>query len=163
MYIPIRFITLLAITQTTILVPHLQVKSLQLIWRSGTRRWNLRAPDLQISCRLDCMTVHPIGIPSSGYPSIYPIILQVKHPKYKHLCISISWDMQQSTMIKSRQPTIWLTLLVPSVSIYADILTSSCFYMSVIHGGSYHHTWSANKHVPRNIKWQILNAVRPET
>ena len=27
------------------------VKSLQLIWRSGTRRWNLRVPDLQMSCR----------------------------------------------------------------------------------------------------------------
>ena len=25
-------------------------KSLQLIWRSGTRRWNLRVPDLQMSC-----------------------------------------------------------------------------------------------------------------
>ena len=28
-------------------------KSLQLIWRLGTRRWNLRVPDLQMSCSND--------------------------------------------------------------------------------------------------------------
>ena len=28
-----------------------QIKSLQLIWRSGTHRWNLWVPDLQMSCR----------------------------------------------------------------------------------------------------------------
>ena len=33
------------------LVHYLKVKSLQLTWRSGTRRWNLRVPDLQMSCR----------------------------------------------------------------------------------------------------------------
>ena len=32
-------------------MPYLSVKSLQLIWRSGTHRWNLRVPDLQMSCR----------------------------------------------------------------------------------------------------------------
>ena len=40
-----------AITRTTILVPCHVVKSLQLIWRSGTRRFYLRVPDLQMSCR----------------------------------------------------------------------------------------------------------------
>ena len=35
--------------ETTIGVPYLKVKSLQLIWRSGTRRWNLRVLDLQMS------------------------------------------------------------------------------------------------------------------
>ena len=29
--------------------PVIIVKTLQLIWRSGTRRWNLREPDLQMS------------------------------------------------------------------------------------------------------------------
>ena len=40
-----------AINETTILVPYLQIKSLQLFWRLGIRRWNLRVPDLQMSCR----------------------------------------------------------------------------------------------------------------
>ena len=45
-------VTLVTITGTTSwLVHYLKVKSLQLIWRSGTRRWNLRVPDLQMSCR----------------------------------------------------------------------------------------------------------------
>ena len=39
------------ITRTTVLEPNLEVKSLQLIWRSGTRRWNLQVPDHQMSCR----------------------------------------------------------------------------------------------------------------
>ena len=41
---------LAAIAGATILVPCHVVKSLQLIWRSGTRRWNLRVPNLQMSC-----------------------------------------------------------------------------------------------------------------
>ena len=32
-----------------------EVKLLQLIWRSGTRRFHLRVPDLQMSCS-DLMT-----------------------------------------------------------------------------------------------------------
>ena len=42
---------LAAIAGATILVPCHVVKSLQLIWRLGTRRWNLRVPDLHMSCR----------------------------------------------------------------------------------------------------------------
>ena len=41
---------LAAIVGATILVPCHVIKSLQLIWRSGTRRFNLRVPDLQMSC-----------------------------------------------------------------------------------------------------------------
>ena len=41
-----------AITETTILVPYLEVQSPQLIWRSGILRFHLRVPDLQMSCRL---------------------------------------------------------------------------------------------------------------
>ena len=47
----IGHVALVAITGIAIMVPYLWVKSLQLIWRSGTRRWNLRVPDLQMSCR----------------------------------------------------------------------------------------------------------------
>ena len=43
--------TLTVIAGTTILVPSHVVKSQQLIWRSGTRRFHLRVPDLQMSCR----------------------------------------------------------------------------------------------------------------
>ena len=38
-----------AIAAATILVPSQVVKSLQLISRLGTRRWNLRVPNLQMS------------------------------------------------------------------------------------------------------------------
>ena len=41
---------LAAIAGTTILLPYHVVKSLQLIWREGTRRWNLWVPNLQMSC-----------------------------------------------------------------------------------------------------------------
>ena len=39
------------LTETSILVPYLSVKCLQLIWRLGTCRWNLPVCDLQMSCR----------------------------------------------------------------------------------------------------------------
>ena len=44
-------VPLVVITGTTILVPHAKVKSLQLIWRWGTRRFHLRVPDIQMCCR----------------------------------------------------------------------------------------------------------------
>ena len=40
---------LVDITGTTKLIPFHSVKSLQLIWRSGTRRFHLRVPDRQMS------------------------------------------------------------------------------------------------------------------
>ena len=39
------------ITRSTILAYYLYVKSLQLIWISGKRKWDLRVPDLQASGR----------------------------------------------------------------------------------------------------------------
>ena len=47
----LRIMAQVDITDTTLLVPCLYVKYLQLIWRSGTRRFHLRAPDLQMNCR----------------------------------------------------------------------------------------------------------------
>ena len=44
-------VILVVITGIATLVGWYVVKSLLFIWRSGTRRWNLRVPDLQISCR----------------------------------------------------------------------------------------------------------------
>ena len=41
---------LAAIAGATILVPCHVVKSLQFIWRSGTRRFHLRVPNLQMNC-----------------------------------------------------------------------------------------------------------------
>ena len=47
----IGYLTLVVITGTTILDPYLYVKSLQLIWRSGTRKFRRRVPDHQKVCR----------------------------------------------------------------------------------------------------------------
>ena len=47
----IRHGILVAITGTSTMVTCHVVKSRQLIWRLGTRRWNLRVPDLQTGCR----------------------------------------------------------------------------------------------------------------
>ena len=41
---------LVVIAGVTMLVPYHLIKSLQLIWRSGMRRFHLRMPDLQMSC-----------------------------------------------------------------------------------------------------------------
>ena len=49
-YITIGHVTQLGITVTTNLVPYHFVKSLLLIWRSGTRRWYLWITNLQLSC-----------------------------------------------------------------------------------------------------------------
>ena len=51
--------------ETTTLAPYHVVKALQLNWRSDTNRWNLRMPDLQMSCsdlteRLGTMLVVPV-------------------------------------------------------------------------------------------------------
>ena len=66
---------LVTITLTAILLPYLSVKSLQLIWRSGTRRWNLRVPDSQVSCR--DLTIWLIGYqdssPSNGCQATCPV------------------------------------------------------------------------------------------
>ena len=43
-------LALVAISRTTELVPYHLVKSLQLIWRLGTRKLNLRILDLEVSC-----------------------------------------------------------------------------------------------------------------
>ena len=39
-----------AVARATVQAPSHVVKSLLLIWRSGTRRWNLRVPELLMSC-----------------------------------------------------------------------------------------------------------------
>ena len=48
---PWGHVVLVFITGSTNLVPCHTVKSLQLIWWSGTRRWNLWVLDLQMNCR----------------------------------------------------------------------------------------------------------------
>ena len=47
----IIFVSQMTIAEITILLPYLSVKSLQLIWRLGTQRWNLWVPYIQMSCR----------------------------------------------------------------------------------------------------------------
>ena len=60
-------VTLVAITDTTILVPYFEVKSLQLIWRWGTRRFHPRVLHLQWSCRLANMAGYQDSIPRIGH------------------------------------------------------------------------------------------------
>ena len=43
---------LVAITDISIPVPYLLVKSLQLNWRLGTHRWNLAVPIFRLTCRI---------------------------------------------------------------------------------------------------------------
>ena len=51
------------------------IKSLQLIWRSGTRRFDLRVPDLQTSCSdLIRMRGNWNRSPNNDHQVIYPII-----------------------------------------------------------------------------------------
>ena len=73
LYVTIGHVTLVAITRTVILVPYLSVKSLQLIWGLGTRRWNLRVPDLQMSCS-DLLTKsrYQDSYSSNGHQVTYP-------------------------------------------------------------------------------------------
>ena len=62
-------VTLVAITETSIPMPYLEhIKSLQLICRSGTRRFHLRVPDLQNELqRLDCMSGCQNNSSHNGY------------------------------------------------------------------------------------------------
>ena len=46
----IGYVILVAISGTTKLASYHGVKSLQLIWKWGTCRWNLRVPHLQMCC-----------------------------------------------------------------------------------------------------------------
>ena len=66
----------MAITRTTILVSSLSVKSLQLFWRSGTRRFHLWMPDLQMSCGdLTKMRGYQDSNPRHGHQETSPITL----------------------------------------------------------------------------------------
>ena len=62
-----------AIAGASILVPCHVVRSLQLIWRSDTRRFHLRVPDLQMSCiDLTLKIGHQYSSPSNGHQSNIP-------------------------------------------------------------------------------------------
>ena len=63
---------LVATAGTTIPVPCHFVKSLQLLWRSGTHRWNLKMPNYQMNCRLDFMKGYQDGSPSNGHQGDMP-------------------------------------------------------------------------------------------
>ena len=61
-------ITLVAITWSMIILPHFQVKLLQLISRSGTHRWNLWIPHFQMSCSdLTWLRGCQVSNPSCGH------------------------------------------------------------------------------------------------
>ena len=66
---------------TTISVPCQVVEYLQLIWRSGTRRWNLRVHDLQMSCNVwfDVNMGHYDISPSKGCQADMPYYSMIMH------------------------------------------------------------------------------------
>ena len=67
-----------AIAGATLLVPCHVVKSPQLIWRSGTRSFHLRVPDLQKSCSdLNLRQGTRIIVPIMASRVIYPIMMSV--------------------------------------------------------------------------------------
>ena len=74
------------------LVPWHVVKSLKLVWRSSTRRWNLRVPDHQMSCcDLTLKIGHQDSSPSNDcqgdmpYLKAYEIIVWVWFLRQKEL------------------------------------------------------------------------------
>ena len=71
-------LALVTITGTTILVPCLHVRLLQLIWRLGTRRWNLRLPDRQMSLqRLNYMIGYQASSSTNTCQVAYPIAIHI--------------------------------------------------------------------------------------
>ena len=76
-----KHVALVAITETTLLVPCQVVKFLQLIWRSGTCRWNLRVPDLQMSCNdLTWKIRHQASSPSHGHQGVMSLPFPEQNP-----------------------------------------------------------------------------------
>ena len=75
---PGGYVTLADITGNTVLVPYRWIKSLQLIWRLGTCRWNLQVSHLQMGCRLPYMGKKIIS-PTKGLQGACCIGLQKTH------------------------------------------------------------------------------------
>ena len=77
------------------LVPSHAVKTLQLIWRTGTRRFHLRVPDLQMSCTLTWLedrTTACIAVPTMAVRVICAIV----RSKYTSAVLSlVSWWRHQ--------------------------------------------------------------------
>ena len=66
----------MAIFGIIIVVPYPSVESLQLIWRSDTRRFHLRVYDLRLSCRLDYMTGYQDNspkMPAKGHAVLFDL------------------------------------------------------------------------------------------
>ena len=85
-------VTLTAIIGTSILVVYLWVKLLQLIWRSGTRRFHLRVPDHQMSCR-DLATWQ-------GTRTVYPTMAAGRHALLR-ITNGASWVVLSCYLIES--------------------------------------------------------------
>ena len=90
---------LTAVAKATILVPYHVVKSLQLIWRLGTRRWNLRVPKLQMNCS-DLKIRHPdISCSNSHQDDVlyhFELMPFSRWDTVKSSCICILWSFVQS-------------------------------------------------------------------
>ena len=90
------------VTRFTSLVPSHVVKSLQLIWRLGTRIWNLRVPHLQMNCsdlaqRQDTMMVVPV---MATRVTDMPYYILIDHSAFSEPC----------QPFRGRQGNVWLAV-----------------------------------------------------
>ena len=98
-----------AIAVVIILVPYHVVKSLQLIWRLGTRRWNLRVPNLQMSCS-----------DSKGTRIVVPVMTtRVTCPSGLH------WTYCNEVSVKAVGPQTHRRIFLPSPGTAMDPSSSS--------------------------------------
>ena len=80
-----------AIGGATVLIHWHVVKSLKLIWRSGTRRWNLQMSDLQMS-RSELKTGCRDSNSSNIYHSDRPYFTRSPEPNWVFWCVFFSTD-----------------------------------------------------------------------
>ena len=130
---------------------HHVVQLLQLIWRSGTRTWNLRVPDLQLNCTLFIAThlmightlMNPAGARSSDDLQWLEsrIGYQVNSPRsdlngdipYWHHCTCIHYSFKSTTLCrKICDNPWWLSICIRSIITY-----DALWFVSG------HHLWHA--------------------
>ena len=99
--------------------------SLQPIWRSSTRRWNLQVPDLQMSCFMR-------GYKDNSYTKGCALVIQVKSFAYKWTdLLLITWmpitsDGTQTAPL-SQNRYGWMKTVLIFTAIFLNLLTGNTF------------------------------------
>ena len=106
-----------AIAEASILVTSHLVKCLQFIWRSGIHRWNIRVPDLQMSCRFDLKIGHQDSSPGNGNQSDMRCCQMMKH------CRSLSQSVSMCITLFYLSTCLPLILSMSlSLSLHDDVI-----------------------------------------